>query len=1178
MKTLLNAFIVCVFVFSCDDASYALTRFRNPAAPPGFAVAPNNLNFGSVNTGANKMDSVVVTNTGTTGMFITNTTSDNTEFTITPRTANIGAGNSRTFYITFAPLTPGSKTGNIVFSHTATGSPDTVTVQGSGVGAPVFPVFSVTPGSIAFGDVQNGTTKRDSVTVSNTGTSTLSITSVTSSSPRFTISPNTATIGVGASRTFVITFAPLVDGAINAYVRFNHNAVGGRDSIAVSGTGTGGAIEPKFSVNPVSLNFGSVQNGTTKQDSVFVTNTGTANLNVSGVTSSSNRFTITPTNANIAAGSSRKFTITFAPLADGQIDAFIRFNHNATGSPDTVVVTGIGTGGDVEPVFSIAPTALAFGDVNTGSNKQDSVFVTNSGTATMTITSVTRSNQRFSVTPGNASIAPGASRKFTITFTPTVAGLQEGFIRFNHNAKNAVDSIPVSGNGVGDPVAPKFSASTSDIDFGTVTNGTTKIDSVIITNAGTANLTISSVTSTDPQYTISPGLATIAPSATRKFTITFNPLTDGDHPAIIEFVNNTAKGRDTVRARGQGTGGNVEPVFSVTPLTLDFDTVSTGMTRTDSVLVKNVGTANLVMSNITSTNARFTISQPRAFTLAPQASRYVRINFSPQTPGVTTAYLHFDHNAATQDSMLVRGEGIGAAIEPRFTAQPRSLDFGTIQAGTTIVDSVTVSNTGNSTLTITQVTSTSTNFTVSPNNATIPAGTSRVFRITFAPMTEGVKTANVLFVHSGISIRDTIPVTGTADSGLDEPVFRATPASLNLRGVVKQTFKLDSVAIRNAGRRDLFVYSVTSSHSSFTVFPSTINIPPSESATFFITFSPPDTGTFNAVLVFNNNAASRNDTVMVTGRGLRVLPISNARAATNGTDVAFEGIVTRSMGTLIRIQDQSGAITVRQTSGILFNDVASGEVRMGDRVRLQGRVSELNALKLINTTDYNGHERLSRDNPLPTAVKLTLKEIAQNGEQYESSLITVIDLTIANGGDTTFRAARTYQITDPSDQTNAVSLRITNAGDTDVDGRPMLSSGVTFTGVLSQSSTATPTTGYQLMPILTGDLQSSSTSVTSLSSIEFFLSPNYPNPFNPSTTIEYRIPTRSRLVLKIYNILGIHVTTLVDEVKDAGEYRTIWNATNSRGERMSAGVYQYELRIEASGNEIRETRKMILLP
>ena len=86
--------------------------------------------------------------------------------------------------------------------------------------------------------------------------------------------------------------------------------------------------------------------------------------------------------------------------------------------------------------------------------------------------------------------------------------------------------------------------------------------------------------------------------------------------------------------------------------------------------------------------------------------------------------------------------------------------------------------------------------------------------------------------------------------------------------------------------------------------------------------------------------------------------------------------------------------------------------------------------------------------------------------------------------------------------------------------------------------------------------------------ISYRLFQNYPNPFNPSTTIKYSIPKLSFVTIKIYDVLGSEVATLVNEEKPVGTYELNWNAAN-----LPSGVYFYQLK---AGSFV-QTKKMLLL-
>ncbi|MFC1563448.1 T9SS type A sorting domain-containing protein [candidate division KSB1 bacterium] len=90
---------------------------------------------------------------------------------------------------------------------------------------------------------------------------------------------------------------------------------------------------------------------------------------------------------------------------------------------------------------------------------------------------------------------------------------------------------------------------------------------------------------------------------------------------------------------------------------------------------------------------------------------------------------------------------------------------------------------------------------------------------------------------------------------------------------------------------------------------------------------------------------------------------------------------------------------------------------------------------------------------------------------------------------------------------------------------------------------------------------------------EFGLKQNFPNPFNPSTVIEYQLPAAAQVRLTIYNILGQEVRTLVDRFESTGYRRVIWDARDNHGRAVSPGVYIYKLQ---AGNFV-SIKKMVLL-
>jgi len=90
---------------------------------------------------------------------------------------------------------------------------------------------------------------------------------------------------------------------------------------------------------------------------------------------------------------------------------------------------------------------------------------------------------------------------------------------------------------------------------------------------------------------------------------------------------------------------------------------------------------------------------------------------------------------------------------------------------------------------------------------------------------------------------------------------------------------------------------------------------------------------------------------------------------------------------------------------------------------------------------------------------------------------------------------------------------------------------------------------------------------------QFQLYNNYPNPFNPATTISYDLPISAPVKVDVLNILGQHVRTLVDETQSAGHYEVVWDSKDNQGRTVTSGVYIYRI----TTGDFTNSKKMVLL-
>jgi flagellar hook assembly protein FlgD len=89
----------------------------------------------------------------------------------------------------------------------------------------------------------------------------------------------------------------------------------------------------------------------------------------------------------------------------------------------------------------------------------------------------------------------------------------------------------------------------------------------------------------------------------------------------------------------------------------------------------------------------------------------------------------------------------------------------------------------------------------------------------------------------------------------------------------------------------------------------------------------------------------------------------------------------------------------------------------------------------------------------------------------------------------------------------------------------------------------------------------------------FSIAQNYPNPFNSCTKINYQIKENCRVQIKIYDITGRHVRTLVDEMKNIGRHSVIWDSRDDIGNELTSGVYLYQFKAE----HYSEINRMVLV-
>ncbi len=216
-----------------------------------------------------------------------------------------------------------------------------------------------------------------------------------------------------------------------------------------------------------------------------------------------------------------------------------------------------------------------------------------------------------------------------------------------------------------------------------------------------------------------------------------------------------------------------------------------------------------------------------------------------------------------------------------------------------------------------------------------------------------------------------------------------------------------------------------------------------------------------------------------TANAEQLISINAARSINNDT-VRVKGVITRAWGRFIYIQDSTGAIAVRQSSGAMVDSVSSNGLKEGDLVEVVGGRSDFNNYSQINigTGAFGENSRvtkLSSNNTLPAPILVTLKQINTSGEQYESKVVRIVGLK-TNSTATTFAASSNTTVWDGSTAGDTTILRVISAADTEIEDAPALNvpKGLfIFEGILAQfcsSPTNGCALGYQLYGVRKKDI------------------------------------------------------------------------------------------------------------
>jgi hypothetical protein len=334
------------------------------------------------------------------------------------------------------------------------------------------------------------------------------------------------------------------------------------------------ATKPPITLTPPALTFAPQVVGTTSPfQTVVYQNNATIDVELTGVaitgTNASDFSIVSQTcaaNNDEPPGTNCFVAIVFSPSDVGLRQANLVFTDNATGSPRTVPLSGIGT--PAAPLVCLSSgsssgsNAFNFGSqLLTTTSAVQSVTITNCGSAALNISSVAVTgfgSNDFSVaqTCTGGPIAPDGTCTLSITFNPQIAGTRHATVVITDDAAGSPTTLNLTG--VGLALAPSVCFSSSPINFaGTVVGFTGSVQTVTLTNCGTAPLVISNLVLTGANtgdfIIVSSTCTTVATGLTCAVSLQFAPTVGGPRSANLMFVDNVPGGPTVLALTGNAS-------------------------------------------------------------------------------------------------------------------------------------------------------------------------------------------------------------------------------------------------------------------------------------------------------------------------------------------------------------------------------------------------------------------------------------------------------------------------------------------------------------------------------------------------------------------------------------------------------------------------------------------------
>jgi hypothetical protein len=718
----------------------------------------------------------------------------------------------------------------------------------------------LTPGPLTFAEEALGTiSAAQTETVTNTG-SAAAVVSAASATGDFAETDNCVgvTLSVGASCAVQVTFAATVVGTRAGTLTVAYEKAGQATQLQATTTLSGtGETAAAVALDPLALNFGSVVMGTTSPtQSVTLTNMGGVAATLATPTMTGD-FGIAANGCTgtLAPGTQCSVGIAFAPTATGTRNG--TFSVAASNGMQTASLTGVGASVAAD---TVSPGALNFGQQQENTTSAaETVTLKNSGDTALTGISAAISGAGFALTNScGGTLAGHSACSMTVTFTPGSVGTLTGTVTVTDELRS--QTVLLSGVGYPPPVE---SVTPGSLSFAATAVGTASpVQQVAVSNTGGGVLALGAVTVTgDFTETDSCAGGRLGGAVHCAVNVVFTPTAVGTRTGTLTVAGTSPGTGVTVPLTGIGA---TVAAIGVSPGNIGFGAVTIGaQSGTQTVTVSNTGGLTGTLGTAAVTGDFQIQSNFCGGLLAAGSQCLVGVVFAPTASGTRTGTFTVPGPTGLLSATLT-GTGAAAATD---TLSPGILTFGPQQVGTaSAAQTVTVTNSGDGTLTGLQANVSPRSFTLANGCGTSLAGHSQcTLTVTFDPLAAGPIAGNLMVQDQS---RAQPQVVGLSGTGLAPAQIVLTPTGLSFASaVVGTTTAAQNVTVSNTGG----VAATLDAPTVIGEFPITANtcgasLAPGTGCTVAVAFSPAKAGVRNGRLSIAGSVGTQ--TAGLTGTGL----------------------------------------------------------------------------------------------------------------------------------------------------------------------------------------------------------------------------------------------------------------------------------------------------------------------